>query len=135
MFENESVSLLVLYIIIVNLLLLIVLGVFFDGAAFPYGKIDGARYWIVNNAGTREVSESWFWLTYWQGLSACLGIGLLIGLVAIWDLARNSWAGALKEVISRITIVIAMSLLLFVSVLNALEIAQIQRRLKGCFWP
>lgn len=123
--ESGSVSLLVFYILIVNVLLFFVLGVLFDGAAFPYGEIDDARYWIVNNAGTREVSESWFWFTYWQGLSAWLGIGLTIGFVAIWDLVRNNWTGALKEVVSRIAIVIAMSIWLFVSVLSAMEIAQV----------
>ena len=122
--ESGSVSLVVFYIFMVNVILFFVLGILFDGAAFPYGEIHDGRYWIVNNAGTREISESWFWFTYWHGLAAWLGVGLIIGIGAISDLALNNWTGELKKVLSRIAIVVGMALWLFVSVLSAIEIAQ-----------
>lgn len=64
------------FIVAANMYLFFLLAFFFDGGAFPWGEISGARYWIDANMRETEVSESWFWFSYWQGLTAWAGAGI-----------------------------------------------------------
>lgn len=65
-------------LIIGNMILFFIFGVFFDGGAFPYGEIRVEEYWIANNDGARPVSRTWFWVTFWQGFVAWFSVGLFI---------------------------------------------------------
>ena len=64
------------YIVVSNFILFGVLAVFFEGGAFPWGEIKGGNFYVSSNIATATVSSSWFWLTYWQGLSAWAGMGI-----------------------------------------------------------
>jgi hypothetical protein len=60
----------------VNMWLLAVLALFFEGGAYPWGEIIGSNYYVISNIGEFEVSRDWFWISYWQGLSAWAGAGI-----------------------------------------------------------
>lgn len=91
--KSGSISQTIFYLICANALVSFVLGIFFDGGAFPWGEIRGDQFLIVNNQGTKEVSGSWFWFTYWQGLSAWISIGLFFVIGSVYDLAHLSRKG------------------------------------------
>ncbi len=63
-------------LVFANFLLFAVLAMFFEGGAYPWGKIIGSNYYVKSNIGEFEVSADWFWVSYWQGLSAWAGAGL-----------------------------------------------------------
>ena len=63
-------------VVYVNLWLLAVLALFFEGGAYPWGEIIGSNYYVISNIGEFEVSRDWFWISYWQGLSAWAGAGI-----------------------------------------------------------
>ncbi len=63
-------------LIFANFCLLTVLAMFFEGGAYPWGEIIGGNYYVMSNIGEFEVSADWFWVSYWQGLSAWAGAGL-----------------------------------------------------------
>ena len=63
-------------LVMANYFLFGVLAGFFEGGAFPWGEIIGSNYYVISNIGEFEVSADWFWISYWQGLSAWAGAGL-----------------------------------------------------------
>ena len=63
-------------IVFANFFLFAVLAMFFEGGAYPWGEIIGSNYYVSSNIGEFEVSADWFWISYWQGLSAWAGAGL-----------------------------------------------------------
>jgi len=63
-------------VVYVNMWLLAVLASFFQGGAYPWGEIIGSNYYVISNIGEFEVSRDWFWISYWQGLSAWAGAGI-----------------------------------------------------------
>ena len=70
--------------------LFLVLAAFFDGGAYPWGETGGGGYFIVHNMGATAVSEDWFWISYWQGLSAWAGIGLYMVGGSFWKLIEDA---------------------------------------------
>ena len=63
-------------LVFANFILLTVLAMFFEGGAYPWGEIIGSNYYVISNIGDFEVSADWFWISYWQGLSAWAGAGV-----------------------------------------------------------
>jgi len=61
--------------VLANFFLFAVLAMFFEGGAFLWGEIIGSNYYVTSNVGDFEVS-AWFWISYWQGLSAWAGAGI-----------------------------------------------------------
>jgi len=59
-----------------NLLIFIILVIYFDGGAYPWGQIRANKHFVVANMVETEVSSMWFWVTYWQGLAAWVGPGI-----------------------------------------------------------
>ena len=59
-----------------NFFLLAVLALYFEGGAYPWGEIIGSNYYVISNMGEFEVSADWFWVSYWQGLSAWAAAGI-----------------------------------------------------------
>lgn len=59
-----------------NIFLFAVLAIFFEGGAYPWGEIQGGNYYVISNIGEFKVSADWFWISYWQGLSAWAGAGI-----------------------------------------------------------
>ena len=99
-----------------NLLLFFVLGIFFDGGAYPWGELRDGRYFIVNNQGTREVSESWFRFTFWQGALAWLSVPAGLSVGSTLDALRARGRGdarlmALNGMMAAITLSILLLLL------------------------
>jgi len=62
--------------LVADMFLLGVLALFFEGGAFPWGVIHGGNYYVISNMGDFQVSADWFWISYWQGLSAWAGLGI-----------------------------------------------------------
>lgn len=62
--------------VLANFILFAVLAMFFEGGAFPWGEIIGGNYYVTSNIGEFQVSGDWFWISYWQGLSAWTGAGI-----------------------------------------------------------
>jgi len=77
---SGTLSTIIFFLLLANMILFFVLGILFDGGAFPYGVVEGEHYWIDNNDGRREVSEAWFRFTFWQGLGAWSGFGLFFAV-------------------------------------------------------
>ncbi len=100
-----------------------ILGVFFDGGAYPYGDIRGERFLIVDNQGTREVSENWFWFTYWQGLISWGGIGAFFVGGALYELVLTIRAGGLKTIAGLSAVLIFALIWLFFVLIGAVRIA------------
>jgi hypothetical protein len=63
-------------LVFANLFLFVVLAMFFEGGAYPWGEIIGSNYYVSSNIGEFEVSADWFWISYWHGLSAWAGAGI-----------------------------------------------------------
>jgi hypothetical protein len=64
------------YVVVANFILFAVLAVFFEGGAFPWGEINDGRFSVSSNIVVAQVSQFWFWFTFWQGLSAWAGAGI-----------------------------------------------------------
>lgn len=86
---SGALSTIIFFLIVANMILFFILGIFFDGGAFPYGEIEGGRFWIDNNDGRREVSEAWFRFTFWQGIGAWSGLGLFFAVNSTRELFRT----------------------------------------------
>ena len=84
-----------------NFFLFGVLAGFFEGGAFPWGEIIGSNYYVSSNIGEFEVSADWFWVSYWQGLSAWAGAGLFgVGAFlrqVISDVKRDDQRAAIRS--------------------------------------
>jgi hypothetical protein len=86
---SGTLSTAIFFLIVANMFLYFVLGIFFDGGAFPYGEIEQGRFWVDNNDGRREVSEAWFRFTFWQGIGAWSGLGLFFAVNSTRELFRT----------------------------------------------
>jgi len=69
----SDVAILVIY---ANWIVFVVLAIYFDGGAYPWGEIRGNEYFVVAHKIETEISRKWFWITYWQGLTAWAGTGI-----------------------------------------------------------
>lgn len=120
--EPGSLSLNVFYVIGANMFVFFLLSIFFNGGAFPYGEVVGEKFLIADNAGTRHVSKSWFWFTFWQGFIAWGGIGLFFACGATWDLFQSFRAGASGRALVHVAVLILSLIWLFFVGMHALEI-------------
>lgn len=77
--RRVSLSNVIAAFVFLNLYIYAVLALFFDGGAYPFGKISGNTYIVVSDAVVEglhvQVSHGWFWFTYWQGVVAWSGMG------------------------------------------------------------
>lgn len=121
--ESGTISLVVFYVLVANMFLFFVLGVFFDGGAFPWGQTDGERFWIDNNDGRREVSAEWFQFTFWQGITAWAGIGLFFAASSSWGLVRNVWNRKFREAFKYMLVLTACAAWTIFISLMAVDIA------------
>ncbi len=95
---NSRLGISILYLIAGNMFLLILFGIFLNGAAFPYGEIRGDEYWIVNNDGARAVSGWWFWTTFWHGSATTLCLVLFLLAEGLAQLVRAVRARKLSDI-------------------------------------
>ena len=63
-------------VVFANIFLFAVLALYFEGGAYPWGEFQGGNYYVISNIGEFKVSADWFWISYWQGLSAWAGAGI-----------------------------------------------------------
>ena len=77
--RRVSLSNVITAFVFLNFYIYAVLVLFFDGGAFPSGKISGNTYIVVSDAVVEgfhvQVSHEWFWFSYWQGVVAWIGMG------------------------------------------------------------
>jgi hypothetical protein len=114
--KSGSISLKIFYLFVANTILFFVLAIFVDGGAFPWGEIRGEHFLIVNNQGTREITENWFWFTYWQGFSAWIGIGGFLIFGSLYDLILTVKVGGTKGISGPLVMLVFTSIwVVFVS--------------------
>jgi hypothetical protein len=71
-----SISGFAIFVLYANWIVFIVLAIYFDGGAYPWGEIRDGQYFIVAQMTETEISHKWFWITYWQGLTVWAGTGI-----------------------------------------------------------